>query len=74
MPFNHNMILKINIANQSTSLVGPDLGHGDYKYDGGVLGHDQCIYMLPNHAEFMLRFDPLTGTASTVGQSLGDEE
>jgi hypothetical protein len=44
IPFHHNYVLKIDVTTEITSLVGPDLGQG--KYNGGVLGQDNCIYMV----------------------------
>jgi len=41
-----------------------------YKYLGGVLGPDDCIYCIPSDADFVLKVDPATQTAYEVGESL----
>ena len=44
-----------------------------YKYLGGVLGPDDCIYCIPSDADFVLKVDPATQTAYEIGESLDED-
>jgi hypothetical protein len=50
MPFDARRIMKLNPANDSLSSVGDDLGEGEDKYMGTVVGNDDCLYGIPRRA------------------------
>ena len=41
-----------------------------YKYLGGVVASDGCLYCIPSDADQVLKVDPLTSTTSYVGMNL----
>jgi hypothetical protein len=47
---------------------------GKYKYLGGVLGNDGCIYCVPSDADYVLRIDCATDEVREVGASLEGEK
>ena len=58
-------------------LIGPDFGrvdsesmYLDFKWLGGALGGDNCIYSPPGNARRILRIDPASMTASLFGPDL----
>jgi len=60
----------------SMKLIG-DIYDDDWKWSGGVLGHDGNIYAIPYYMHQILKIDPspnATNTATLVGGALGDEE
>jgi hypothetical protein len=53
MPDSERRIMKLNPDNDSISSVGDDLGEGEWKYRGTVVGNDDFVYgmaylLLPN--------------------------
>jgi len=46
------------------------LSPGGWKWHGGVLGSDGCVYGLPNHADSVLKIVPETGLVTTIGGPL----
>ena len=46
---------------------------GRYKYLGGVLAHDGCVYMIPSDADYVLRVNCATDECREVGDSLENE-
>ena len=41
---------------------------GKYKYLGGVLAHDGCVYMIPSDADYVLRVNCATDECREVGE------
>lgn len=62
--------LKINTWTGEVSLLGdvPLLPGVDQKWYGGLLGPDGCIYGMPYNADSVLKIEPKTGKASTIGK------
>ena len=54
--------------NDAISSVGNDLGDGYCKYKGIVVGIDRCIYMIPAHSKRIIKYDPINGITSFVGE------
>jgi streptogramin lyase len=72
MPFDARRIMKLNPANDSLSSVGDDLGKGEDKYMGTVVGNNDCVYGIPRRATRIIKFDPTNpDTISTVGEKAG---
>lgn len=46
---------------------------GKYKFLGGVLGHDDCIYFIPSDSDFVVQVDCATEKVREVGETLEDE-
>jgi hypothetical protein len=67
MPYHARSIMRLNPDNDSLSSVGDDLGDG-WKYNGTVVGNDDCVYGIPDEATRIIKFDPSNpDTTSTVG-------
>ena len=68
MPARARRIMRLNPDNDSLSSVGDDLGEGEWKYSGTVVGSDDYVYGIPYYAERIIKFDPTNpDTAYTVG-------
>ena len=67
MPFNARRIMRLNPDNDSLSGVGNDLGEGEAKYRGTVVGNDDCVFGIPFIATHIIKFDP-SNPASTKGE------
>ena len=53
--------MKIDVAIDTTSLVGDDLSkYWDNKYSGGVVGEDYNIYAIPEDANIVTKFNTTT--------------
>jgi len=61
-----NRILKFDPNSTFSSLIGDDLGDGEWKWVGGVLGHDGMIYGVPCNAKAILRLNPETEETSLL--------
>ena len=86
IPSNSATILKIapkagvdgsDVVTQEPGPGGADLVGGrhrddaKYKYLGGVVAADGCLYCIPSDADRVLRVDPVANSASYVGADLG---
>jgi len=58
VPHHSRQVLCFNTRNETTQLVGNDLGPGTRKWLAPALGQDGCIYSLPNTANRILKIDP----------------
>jgi hypothetical protein len=68
MPYHARSIMRLNPDNDSLSSVGDDLGDG-WKYNGTVVGNDDCVYGIPDEATRIIKFDPSNpDTTYTVGE------
>ena len=68
VPNHHHKWLKIDIATDTTSLVGDDLSkYGTFKFNSGVVGEDCNIYVIPNDANRVAKFNTTTQKMSEVG-------
>ena len=47
---------------------------GAYKWFGGVLAPDGCIYGIPYNSTSVLKIDPVAGTATTFGSLSGNDK
>jgi hypothetical protein len=71
MPTNARRIMRLNPDNDTLSSVGDDIGEGEYKYSGTVVGNDNCLYGIPDYATHIVKFDPTKpDTTSTVGEEV----
>jgi hypothetical protein len=71
MPYNARRIMKLNPDNDTLSSVGDDLGRGEFKYLGTVVGNDDCLCGIPDHATRIVKFDPANpDTTSFVGDEV----
>ena len=71
MPPSAHHIMKIDPNNNDTmSSVGDDLGSGECKYSGMVVGIDGCVYDMPEWfaTDLIIKYDPITDATSFVGQ------
>jgi hypothetical protein len=69
MPSDAHRIMRLNPDNDSLSSVGDDLGEGEWKYSGTVVGNDDFVYGIPKGAKRIIKFDPTNpDTTSTVGE------
>jgi hypothetical protein len=69
MPCSARRIMRLNPDNDSLSSIGDDLGGGEFKYRGTVVGKDDCLYGIPNLAPRIVKFDPTNpDTTSSVGE------
>ena len=51
-------------------LTFGELPDGDWKWHGGVLAGDGCIYAFPAHAETVLKIDCCSGEVKQIGGNL----
>lgn len=58
-------MLKIDPFNQTTTMMGK-LEPGGWKWHGGVVGPDGCIYGIPANADTVLRIDPFAQEISLI--------
>lgn len=54
--------------------VGEDLGRGGWRWAGGVISRDGCIYCIPYNATRVLKFDPSNGSSCLIGDELGEDK
>merc|ERR1712048_199564 len=54
------------MGSQEVTTIGGPL-KGQWKWHGGVLAGDGCIYGIPCNAESALKIDPSTGQVTTIG-------
>lgn len=74
VPFVSTSILVIDTSNDAVSTIPHTTFSSDvqtllqtnFKFRGGVLGSDGCIYMVPSSATSVLRFDPVAVTAQLI--------
>ena len=79
VPFCSNQVLKLDCNTDTTTKIGKEFivqGIGDFKYRGGVLGDDGCVYFPPYDAEQIIRVDPSNNDECTfIGQKYdGDKK
>jgi hypothetical protein len=55
-------------------ITGRHRTDGKYKFLGGVMGLDGCIYGVPSDSDRVLKIDPRTSNVSEVGPSLHEEK
>ena len=60
-------MVEIDIAIETTSLVGDDLFKYGDKYNGGVVGEDCNVYAIPGCANKVTKFNTTTQEVSEVG-------
>jgi hypothetical protein len=69
MPSCARGIMRLNPYNDSLSSVGDDLGQGEFKYSGTVVGIDDLVYGIPDRSKRIIKFDlTIPDTTSTVGE------
>jgi len=80
LPAHANSVLKIDPNTMQVSEIGQGnfttgrhRSDGKYKYLGGVMGKDGCIYGVPSDSDYVLRIDPKTDSCEEVGSSLHEE-
>jgi hypothetical protein len=71
MPYNAHRIMRLNPDNDSLSSVGDDLGQGEGKYWGTVVGKDDRVYGIPYIATCIIKFDP---TSPDITYTVGKED
>ena len=74
MPFiKARRIMKLDPNNNDAmSSVGDDLGGGDWKYIGTVVGIDGCVYGIPYRSKRIIKYDPINDVTSIVGDEADD--
>jgi hypothetical protein len=69
IPCHARRVIKFNPVDKSTIEIGPDLGPGMWKWQGGVLAGNGCIYCIrcgsPN-AGSILKIDTIHGTVTLL--------
>lgn len=80
IPAHANTILKIIPGNPPRMVeIGENLRtgrhrtDGKYKFLGGVLGKDGCVYFIPSDSDYVLQVDCETDEVREVGESLENE-
>ena len=58
-------VLRIGLPNGDVSVVG-SVPEGGWKWHGGVVGADGCIYGIPAHADEVLKIDPFSQSVSLI--------
>jgi hypothetical protein len=76
IPAHADSVLKVDPFAQEVSTIpfSYRCHHRDdrkYKYLGGVLGPDGRIYCIPSDADYVLRIDPQTCSATEIGPEIG---
>jgi hypothetical protein len=67
LPCDANRVLKLDPETQQLpSLVGVDLGQGDFKWMGGALAPDGKIYCIPYYSTQILVIDPFKEFSATL--------
>lgn len=67
MPCHADSVLKIDpVTQEVTTFGGP--WPGDWKWHGGVLAGDGCIYAIPQKAEQVLKIDVANQTCALIGK------
>jgi hypothetical protein len=74
VPHSSTDILVIDTSNDTVTTLPPStftsdvqtLLAGNFKFRGGVLGADGCVYMVPSSSTSVLRLDPSTNTAQLI--------
>ena len=56
MPYSARWIMKLNPDNDTLSIAGNELGEGA-KYEGTVVGSDDCVYTQNTELQIMVFFD-----------------
>ena len=68
VPHSEKRWLKIDITDDTTSLVSNDLTkYGECKYEGGVVGEDDNIYAIPSDANNVIKLNTTTQISSLIG-------
>ena len=71
VPNNERRVYSFNVRTCQGAQVGPDLnaicGIEKSKFNGGVLGKDGALYLIPRDAPRVVRFDPKTRLAEPIG-------
>lgn len=80
IPAHADSVLKIVPGDvPALSEIGPKLrtgkhrADGKYKFLGGVLGKDDCVYFIPSDSDYVVRVECATETVREVGASLEHE-
>ena len=71
MPSHARRIMRLNPDNDSLSSVGDDLGQGEGKYWGTVVGNNDRVYGIPYIATCIIKFDP---TSPDITYTVGKED
>ena len=67
IPYHANRVVEYCPSTGTTRKIGPDLGDSYYKWEGGVLGIDHCIYGCPYYwADQILKIDTSDDSASVT--------
>ena len=59
-PCDAERVLRIDVATDSLSLIGPPLLDGENKFQNGFAAKDGCMYGIPQRAMGILKIDPET--------------
>ena len=51
--------------------IGEDFGRWGWRWAGGVIASDGCIYTIPYNASRVIRFDPSDNSSRLIGDDLG---
>ena len=69
VPHNARRIMKLDPNNGDVmSSVGDDLGDGNGKYSGTVVGIDGCVYGIPCFSKRIVKYDPINDSTLFVGE------
>jgi hypothetical protein len=68
IPSNAEHVLKVHIASERVTEIGPALTNGQNKWYGGIPGRDGCVYGMPYTATGVLRIDPKTDSVEVLGE------
>ena len=73
MPYNARRIVKLDPNNgDAMSSVGDDLGGGELKYVGTVIGIDGCVYGIPRSSNRIIKYHPINDTILFVGETVDE--